>query len=529
MSAETSTITLTVDGKEVQVEKGTMLIEACKKAGSKVPHFCYHKDLSVAGNCRMCSVEVEKARGMPISCATPVANGMVVRTDTEQVKAHRAAILEFLLINHPIDCPICDQAGECKLQSYYMAHDRQDSRLDVDKVQYQKRMEVGPRVVLDQDRCVECTRCIRFCDEVPKTGELRMVNRGDRVAIATFPGTPLDNDYSVNVVDICPVGALTARDFRFQVRAWFLQEAETICGGCARGCNVGMDYGWHPVVKDYDGKAYRVRPRWNPEVNKSWMCDFGREEYRKVNEKRILETTVGESTVKLQDGVEQAAAALKQASHALVIGSLSDTIEEMHALTRLGAETLQGAEVIAVPTTPDGTDDDVLLRADKHANRMGARWARILAERGELAARLEGLDAVLIHQADILAMDEDGTLRQALQKIPVRVMVFANSCKTTEDATHLLPGCSIIEKDGHQANFDGRLQRLFKGRHMPVLDGAAENLAVISGLSGGLLPDDAHAVFDDAIRSIPELADLAWASAGRHGVMPGSRAKGATV
>ena len=248
MTPQTRPCHVTLNGKPVEVPAGKRLIDAAKDAGIEIPHFCYHPHLSIAGNCRMCCVEIEGQRGLPISCNTTCTDGMKVQTDSDRVKAGRQAVMEFLLVNHPIDCPICDQAGECKLQIYYMAHDLKPSRLEVDKVHYGKRIAVGPRVLLDQERCVECTRCIRFCDEVSKTGELRMLNRGDHNVIATFPGVALDNNYSVCTAEICPVGALTQDDFRFKARVWFLKSVPTVCPGCAKGCNAFVDYYDHVIV-----------------------------------------------------------------------------------------------------------------------------------------------------------------------------------------------------------------------------------------------------------------------------------------
>ena len=522
-------VTVNIDGRDVQVDAGIPVIEACKQAGRDIPHFCYHQDLSIAGNCRMCAVEIEKARGLPISCATPVADGMIVRTDTERVKAHRKAVMEFLLINHPIDCPICDQAGECALQIYYMQHDLQPSRLDVEKVHYEKRLPIGPEVMLDRERCVECTRCIRFCEEVPGTSELCMTNRGDRSIIATFPDTPLENDYSVCTADVCPVGALTQRDFRFKVRPWFLKEAESICTACARGCNVYTDYGWHPVVRDYEGKAYRTRPRRNPHVNKSWMCDFGRGEYRKVNEDRVLEARLGGETATVEKTLEAALRVLREAGQPLLIGSLDSSLEELHVLQRLAQETFRGAPLMAVPHRPDGKEDDILLRADKHPNRKGAEWMGVLGDRGRLTDLLKGRRAVLIHQADLLLMDEDGALEAALREVPHVVMIAANHHRTTALATHLLPGRSLIEKDGHFVNFEGRLQRFFRGRYMKSPGAARDDVALLAKLSGDVLPATARAAFQSLASRLSVLEGLDWTSAGREGLLPGAVSEGVEV
>lgn len=522
MSAEKKLVTLTIDGREVRAEQGTPLIEACKLAGVEIPHFCYHSHLSIPGNCRMCSVEVENARGLPISCSVPCNEGMVVHTDTERVRNHRAAVMEFLLINHPIDCPICDQAGECMLQIYYMQHDLRESRMHVEKVRAGKRIDVGPRVLLDQERCVECTRCIRFCDEVTGTGELRMTNRGDRCVITTFPETPLDNNYSVNTADICPVGALTQTDFRFKARVWFLQPVDTICPGCSRGCNVRVDYGWHPIVRDYDRRAYRLRPRINDAVNKAWMCDFGRDEYHRVNDERVTAAAVEGETTSLRRAVESAKEVLSSRSgeEILVLTSLESTLEEMHMLQRLGSEVLGGATVAAVPDRPEGIEDDLLLKADKHPNRKGAEWLELLRPHADLPVLLSGRTAVLIHRLDPLALDEGGAVARALDRIPVRVVAAANHSGATAGATHLLPVYSWVEKEGHWVNVDGRMQRIRRGRHMVSHEQSDDDLRVLSALSGGDLPGDPRSAFRSLALTLPRLAGLEWTSAGSLGIAP---------
>ncbi len=520
MSEPKKTVKVSINGQELQVEEGLPLIEAAAQIGVDIPRFCYHPHLSVAGNCRMCAVEVDKARGLPISCATPCTEGLVARTETEAVKKHRASVMEFLLVNHPIDCPICDQAGECWLQMYYMQHDLRDSRLGVDKVHYDKRVEIGPRVMLDQERCVECTRCIRFCDEVPKTGELRMANRGDRNFITTFPGVPLDNPYSVNTADICPVGALTSRDFRFKARVWFLKEAPTICPGCAQGCNVEVDYGWHDIVTDYNGKAYRLRPRVNNEVNQAWMCDFGRTEYHRVNDDRIEQAMVAGAPKSLATAIADAKAALDAAGKVVIIGSLEDTLEEMHLLKRLGAEQWGGATVLCSPDRPDGFADDYLIRADKHPNRRGAEWLEMLATSTSVAEALAGAQAVLIHRVDLLALDADDAIRRALDTIPVRVVVASNETATSRLATHLLPAVSFIEKDGHWVNCDGRVQRVRKGKELRLKAGTADDLTILAGLGNGSLPTRMADAFASLALVLPDLSGLTPESITEVGLRP---------
>ena len=525
MSDGAKKVSVTVDGVVVEVDAGTPLIEATKQAGADVPHFCYHRKLTVAGNCRMCAVEIEGGRGLPMSCATPCTDGMVVKTDTEPVLNHRKAVMEFLLVNHPIDCPICDQAGECKLQNYYMEHDRQDSHLATPKAHYDKRVELGPHVVLDQERCVECTRCIRFCDEVPKTGELRMFNRGDHAAIGTFPGIPLDNNYSVNTADICPVGALTEKEFRFTVRAWFLKELPTICPGCSRGCNVNLHYGHHGIIDDYRGKAFRMRPRDNDEVNEAWMCDFGRSEFHRVNDDRVTKCTIEGENPRFERAVERSREALLLAKDVVIVTSLESTLEEMYAL-KLLAKDLGGAKIVALPDRPDGVSDDYLICADKHPNRKGAEWLKILREPSQVATMLKKSKAVLVHRANLLGEDADPGLKAAWDQLALRVVVSATEHETAKAATHLLPGCSFAEKDGHWVNVEGRVQRIRKTHQLPLREGAADDLRVVSLLSGSSVSASPKELFGDLCNSLG-FSELSWESVGSLGVVPEKGREGA--
>ena len=260
--------TFTIDGRELTVPEGTTVLQAAIRNGIEIPHYCYHPGLRIAGNCRMCLVEIEKFPKPAIACNTVVTDGMVVHTDTERVRKLREAVLEFLLINHPLDCPVCDQAGECQLQEYGYRHGSATSRFREEKEHGPKRRVLGPHVLYDWERCIKCTRCIRFCQEVTGTAELGMFHRGVREEIGTFPGRPLDNAYSGCVVDLCPVGALTLREFRFRSRVWFLTDVPSVCPGCARGCSV--------FLGTFRNEIQRIRPRTNHAVNRWWICDEGR-------------------------------------------------------------------------------------------------------------------------------------------------------------------------------------------------------------------------------------------------------------
>ena len=266
---------VTINGKELDAPEGINVIQAADMLGMEIPHYCYHPALTVVGNCRMCLVEIEKAPKLQIACNTKVTEGMVVHTNSDKAKAAQRAVLEFLLINHPIDCPVCDQAGECKLQDYYMDYDRQESRFPLrKKVKKGKAIDIGSDVMLDQERCVLCGRCTRFLDEVTKTSELAIFERGDHNRIDIFPGRKVDNNYAGNIIDICPVGALTEKDFRFRMRVWYLHRTPSVCAGCERGCSID--------IYENHGKIFRYKPRHNPLVNGYWMCDEGRHSFKRM-------------------------------------------------------------------------------------------------------------------------------------------------------------------------------------------------------------------------------------------------------
>src|SRR5512145_536288 len=369
--------TLSINGISVEVPAGTTILEASKSAGIEIPHYCYHPKLSIAGNCRMCLVEVEKFPKLQISCNTVVTEGMVVRTDTEKVRKAVTGVLELMLIHHPIDCPICDQAGECGLQNYYMTYGLHRSRYPLEeKVHKKKVQDIGGQIVLDAERCILCSRCVRFLREVTGTDELEFFSRGDHSEISIFPGRPLNNNYTGNLADICPVGALTSKDFRFKCRVWFLRGARSICPGCANGCNIEAHFKGDIL--------YRLKPRQNDAVNKTWMCDPGRLEYKKANDARLLtpilrdggktiaaswEAVLFTSALKLKDAVERHG---KDA--VAVIASPKSSNEELFLVRKLAAEILATPNLAFTSRTPgEPLSDDFLIKADKNPNTMGAK------------------------------------------------------------------------------------------------------------------------------------------------------------
>jgi NADH-quinone oxidoreductase subunit G len=366
MSTETAApvqmVNVQIDGVWLQFPKGTRVIEACRQAQKLIPHYCYHPKLSSPGNCRMCLVEmgmpkmtpdrkpVIGADGRPeigwipraqISCAQDVSEGMGVRTDSPMVRECRQGVMEFLLINHPLDCPICDQAGECKLQEFSVEHGNANSRFLERKVKKPKAVELGPRVTLDAERCILCTRCIRFMKEVAKDDVLGIVDRGTFNTISTHPDRILDHNYSLNTVDICPVGALTSSDFRFKMRVWFLKETATIDTNCGTGANI--------TVGSRENVIYRITPRDNEAVNGCWMPDSHRLNFKYVSSparlrEPVIRPQLGEEGPTWQQAINLAVEAIKRnEGRVAILASGRSTNEELFLVKRL-ATTLNAKE-----------------------------------------------------------------------------------------------------------------------------------------------------------------------------------------
>ncbi|MCP5468762.1 MAG: (2Fe-2S)-binding protein [Deltaproteobacteria bacterium] len=439
---------LTIDGKEITVDEGTTVFEAARQVETTIPHFCYHPKLSIAGNCRMCLVEIEKMPKPQISCNTVVQEGMVVHTQTENVKALQKNVLEFILINHPIDCPVCDQAGECKLQGYYMDHSASGSEFNEAKVKKPKRVDLGPNVMLDDERCILCTRCVRFCDEISQTGELCVTNRGDRSTLRTFPGKKLENKYSLNTVDICPVGALTSKPFRFQQRVWFLKSVPSICTGCATGCNIYVDHN--------DGKVFRYKTRENEEVNQCWTCDEGRLSYTFINEARLirplLKTENGIEEINKKQAVLTIVEKLKSeaADNMVFIGSAYESNENNAALKKLadalGVKRLE----YAYHEVENPSSDDFLIKADKNPNRAGVKKLSYAEFSGELSGKT------------VIAMEKIGTSQ--LEKIRLKkpqylILLSSQRSPACELADVILPVSTFAEQKGSFINFQNRIQK----------------------------------------------------------------------
>lgn len=455
---------LTVDGRTIEVEKGTTVLEAVRALGQEIPHYCWHPGLSVAGNCRICLVEVEGMRGVQISCNLPVADGMVVRTQSELAKDARSDVMELLLINHPLDCPVCDQAGECKLQEYSFELGSGSSRFDVPKNHKRKRIEFSDRVVFDAERCIVCTRCVRFTEEITGTGELTVVARGDRSEIDVAPGGSLTGDYQMNVIDICPVGALTSADFRFQSRVWFMEQRRTVCNSCSRGCNVLGGTRWNRVL--------RLVPAENRDVNGWWMCDRGRLEIRDVaapdrlatgrilRDGRAAECSAGEALAAVAGALRDARAEGGAGLFALVSARL--TTEECWLARRL-LRDWAGSPNLDFLRRP-GRDDGFLQTADLNPNAAGALAAGIAPAEGGFG--LEGLRAAAeagrVKWVILVGDDLDGSPEDlaVLGRVPFVAYIGPRQGATVDRAVAAVPGATWAEKDGTLVNADGRVQRI---------------------------------------------------------------------
>jgi NADH-quinone oxidoreductase subunit G len=455
-----------LNGKEVEADEGRLVIDAAKDEGVEIPHYCYHPALGNPGNCRMCIVEVAGAPKPQVSCRTAVREGLDVKSDSEVAKRAQASALELHLVNHPLDCPVCDQSGECGLQDYYMKVGQYQSQVREDKQHKDKRVTAGPHVMLDQERCILCTRCTRFVDNVTQTHELGIFRRGHTERIELTPGMTLDNAYSGNVVDICPVGALTDRDFRYKVRVWYLDKTDSICTGCSTGCNISVHTNtkrpWHN-----DGKRVaRLKPRMNMDVNGYWMCDDGRYGIGNLDADRLgrvlrlkpskqdisWETAASEIAAHLKDGAPEGLAVVAS-------GMLSN--EDWAA-----AKALFPKSPFYFSPEPDqvGEADALLRKAEKVPNLAGAKALGLSS--GSFDDLAKGLESGKIWGLYIVDRDLAkvwGAKAQALMaRAKFSVFQGPNKGGAGEWAQYRLPATAYVEEEGHFTNFAGRVQRYEK-------------------------------------------------------------------
>lgn len=462
----------TINGVDLEVKEGTSIIEAMTENQQKIAHYCWHPGLSVAGVCRMCFVEIEGNPKVQIACNTAVTEGMKVNNTSDKVKEAAKWGLDFHLINHPLDCPVCDQAGECGLQDQYMEFGKYNPEMAEKKVKKQKVVDLGPTVVLDSERCILCSRCVRFTDEVTKTSELGIFNRGDHSEIGTHDQKPLDNPYSLNTVDICPVGALTSKDFRFRQRVWYLKDAPGICNGCSTGCNVTFYF-------NKEG-FYRVKPRFNAEVNGHWMSDDGRDVYKFINKearwtKAKRKTKEGWTELAPGAAAKEAASVVKSggSSVALVLTG-QYTLEEYQHIIPAFINDVGTKNIYHWINNPESFDsfDGLLLRGDKNPNTKGL--LAVLAQHGVSANwkdLVEGIKSKNIKTVVVAGPENQKhfpDLKDRLKDLSqAENLIWMQTGKNAElealtGNTWLIPMKSFVEKDGTFVNFKGMEQKFKK-------------------------------------------------------------------
>ena len=518
---------ITVDGAELEVAEGRTILQALDDLGVlmngvEIPHYCWHPKLSIDGSCRLCQVEIEGMPKLQIACNTPVQDGMKIHTQNARVKAAREGVMELLLVNHPLDCPICDQAGECKLQDYAFEYGLAHARTREPRRALKKRVDLGPTIVFDQERCILCRRCVRFCREVPKTGELGVFARGDHSVIETFPGTPLSNDYSMNVADICPVGALTTRDFRFKIRVWFLEDVPGVCTGCSNGCNVYLGVA--------NNRVYRYLPRRNDAVNETWICDAGRLSYREIGASdRLSIARVRSERGVLEEQPFEAALAAAAARLSRVVrakgpgavGALASphaTNEDLWVLRRFLAALGSPQACVAVVR---GRGDALLVREEKAANAAGAR-ALGCGEATALLERVRGgaIEAMIVMGHDVLDPAHPGSL-ETLRRLDTVIWLDTRHAELETVAHVIFPVRHAAEKHGTLTNHAGRVQRVVPAVE-PPFEAFAEGevlwrLGAALGLAGFEAAFDVRAASKALAQASPAFAGIDIDSLGPEG------------
>jgi NADH-quinone oxidoreductase subunit G len=538
-AADTPLVNVQIDGQWVQVPKGMNVVEAAGKFGKFIPHYCYHPKLSVVGNCRMCLVEmgmpkmgpdrqpVLGADGKPeigwiprpqIGCATNVSEGMGIRTDSALVQECRKGVMEFLLINHPLDCPICDQAGECKLQEFSIEYGNADSRFVEEKVKKPKAVDIGERIVLDDERCIMCSRCIRFAREVVQDDVLGFTQRGSHTTLAVHPDKRFDNAYSLNTVDICPVGALTSKDFRFKMRVWFLKETKSISTWDGTGTNI--------LIGSREGQIYRLTPRENEEVNSLWMPDAARFEFHEFQrEDRWTRPLVKVGAEFFPAGWAEIHAQLGTRlreflpDEIAILASARQTNEELF-VTRELAKSL-GVTLVDVKPRPQA-GDGFLISNDGNPNTTGAALLGVGHGGAKLKEIADGIASGKIKALISLGEDavEAGIPPEALQKLALFIHLGPLPNKATPFVHYILASAGFGEKRGSMVNLKGRLQRLNRAVLPPgdAQDDFEILLALKLAVGGGNGIHTVEEVFKAMAAAVPAFSGLSLSKLGDNGV-----------
>ena len=559
--------TIIINGEEHALPEGEKLnaIQAAQMFGHDIPYYCWHPALSVVANCRMCEIEVgskdpktgeiKMIPKMVPGCQTPAKDGTVLVTQSDKVKAHQNMIMEYLLINHPLDCPVCDQAGQCGLQDYSYEYGQAAHRF-VEERLVNPRKDVSDQIQLNQDRCIMCTRCVRFTREITGTGELQVTRRGNHAEIDIFPGHPIDNPLAGNVVDLCPVGALLDKDFLHKQRFWFLSKHDTVCTRCSTGCNVASE--------ENRGQLWRFRARYNPKVNDYWICDEGRFSYKAANDPNLLAAMYARKA----PGADLAEVSLEQAATVAreglgriareggaIAGLFSpfQTVEEAFAMASylkglnpdaalaMGPIPIVGEDRTYQPDQHEGRTGDTsfvvprpfTIHAEKCPNRLGVQavldhfggadgfntFSRRVAA-GEFRGLLVASDAI-----DPAFGEEDA---QSLRKAGFLVVIDTLVTPLAQAADVVLAGATFAEKAGCYVNSQGRLQ--YSEAALPPRDGSLPDLDLMAILSGkGQGPVSSGTVLAELAAAIPAFSAFADGEVPEFGLGLGDHPEPATV
>jgi NADH-quinone oxidoreductase subunit G len=470
-------VKIRIDDRELEVQEGTTIFQAATDAGIPIPHFCYHPAFAPEGTCRMCMVEIEGVPKLEMACATVVREGMVVSTQSERVREGRRGVLEFLLAEHPLDCPICDQAGDCKLQDYFEDYGLTENHFREVKDKHEKKVSLGKTLIHDQERCILCRRCVRFLSEITGTEDMGVFERGGHTEVNIYLDNLVDNNYSGNLAQLCPVGAITDKDFRFQTRSWFLNDSESICPLCSRGCRILI--GHHPGFSRFTlpKRVYRIKAQHNEAVNGYWICDRGRYGYSYLDENRATKLNARESQSRLK---WEAALTLlteklkrlyymKKTSRITLILNTTLSNEELYLVRKLFKDDLTDVNIFfAEPEA--GTGDELLLTAERTPNRKGAEGLGFDLKPVDMDILSSGTDLLVIFGTYVLEGHTLSDLASALEKISAKFVITPHTSELDPLVDLVLPSTHIAEKAGSLTNTDGLVQHF-----RPALDPLGES------------------------------------------------------
>lgn len=457
----------TIDDREISAAEGTTILEAALASGIEIPHFCYHPAFEPEGSCRMCLVEIQGSPKLELACATRVKEGLRVASSGPKVESARREVLEFLLAEHPLDCPICDKAGECRLQDYYEKYGRYESRFREPRESREKILPIGRGLILDRERCVLCTRCVRFLRQVAGAGELGIFARGVRTELGLFEDTKIDNDYSGNLTEICPVGAITDRDFRFKTRPWRLSRGDSICPHCGRGCNIRIEFEPESERTGAPRRVFRIKAKENPQVNGPWICDLGRYARPILNDRRADRIVMNKPEMATRLTWEKALIILSAKRRGLrdagggkgpgLILNSSMTNEELGLIRRIFPDAAAAGRVWFADPMP-GESDKLLLTQERSPNVRGARALGFDLRPPDLDAISENRALLLVFGTGLLDHYPVDKIRPALDRVQAKFLFAAHTSEMDSLMDFLLPTALIAEKSGSLTNTNGAVQ-----------------------------------------------------------------------